>query len=109
MKKSSFVIENLLISFPRDREEILHHADNMRKYSSECGCSLGALFLAASLAAYALYLFFWDLSAAHLPRDILWGMLFIFVSSIVGKLIGIGIARIRLALLYRYLSTKYKV
>jgi|SRR5882762_2662021 len=108
MKKTRFKIENLLNSLPNDREEILPYIDRVKKYSHECGCSLGAKFLVASIGIFLIYFFHAnDFAIANLLKQIFLGILFIFTSSIAGKLIGIGIARIRLALLCKYLIGKY--
>jgi hypothetical protein len=110
MKKITFKIENMLNSFPNDREEILQYVDRAKKYSSECGCSLGAKFLIASIGIFIFYFFHSnDFGIANLLKEILLGILFIFTSSIVGKLTGIGIARMRLALLSKYLISKYHI
>lgn len=37
------------------------------------------------------------------------GLVFIFTSTIAGKLLGIGIARLRLALLYKQLIARYHI
>jgi len=108
MKKPSFKIDTLLNSFPNDREEILLYVDRVMKYRYERGCSLGAKFLLAAIGIFLIYFFHsHDFGLANLLKEIPLGLLFIFTSSIIGKLIGIGIARLRLALLYRYLIGKY--
>lgn len=110
MKDSTFKIENLLNSSTHDREEILLYVNRVKKYSSECGCSLGATFLMASIGVFIIYLFLSNgFGVANLLNQLLLGIFFIFTSSIVGKLIGIGMARIRLALLYKYLIARYQI
>jgi hypothetical protein len=110
MKKTTFKIENLLNSFPNDREEIFLYMDKVKKYSSECGCSMGAKFLMVSIGIFLIYFFRSnDFGVANLLKEFLLGILFIFTSSIIGKLIGIGIARLRLVLLSKYLIRKYRV
>jgi hypothetical protein len=110
MKNNAFKIEKLLGSFPNDTEEILSYLDKVKKYSGECGCSLGAKFLVVSLGIFVIYFFaFNDFELANILKTILFGILFIFTSSIVGKLVGIWIARIRLALLYKFLIVKYQI
>ena len=107
MKELAFKIEEFISSFPDDREEMLSYINRAKKYSSECGCSLGAKFLMVSTAIFIVYFFLSnDFAMANLPEEIFLGTLFIFTSTIVGKLAGIGIARIRLALLYKHLTAK---
>lgn len=110
MKKTTIKFENLLLAFPDDREEILLSVDRAKQYRGECGCSLGAKFLIASLGIFGIYFFvFGDIDLISMLWEILLGLLFIFVATLVGKFMGIGIARIRLALLYRSLLAKYPI
>jgi len=110
MKKNTFKIENLLSSFPNDRQEIHLHVDRLKKYKDECGCSMGAKFLIASMGIFIIYFFHsHHFGIVDLLQQILLGIFSIFTSSIVGKIIGIGIARIRLALLYKHLFAKYPI
>jgi hypothetical protein len=109
VRNTSVKIGNLLNSFPSDGEGRSLYLENAKKYSTECGCSLGAKFLAASIGVFIVYLFLsHDFGLETLIKQMLFGTFFVFTASIVGKLIGIGIARIRLVLLYRYLVTKYQ-
>ena len=49
MNKATLTIEQLLRSFPDDRESLQPYIERARVYSRECGCSLAAVFLAGSL------------------------------------------------------------
>lgn len=108
MKNSRSTLDNLLTSLPHRRDELLPYVAEVKKYSSECGCSLGGKFLIASAALWALrWIFFTPHSSANVLKQILLGILFVFCSSILGKLAGITVAKIRLALLYQHLRFKY--
>jgi hypothetical protein len=108
MKYSHIKIENLLNSLPDEREELLPYVAKVKQYSSECGCSLGGKFLLASLAlCVARFLLVTPVGFPNLLKQFLLAILFIFFSSIAGKLIGIGLAKIQLAGLYRHLNAKY--
>jgi FtsH-binding integral membrane protein len=108
MNKASLRIEQLLESFPREREEILVYVNRTKKYANECGCSLGATFLATATGVVIVYAFYFNrFGVSGIGRIILWGIPFVLAASIVGKLIGIGVARIRLVLLYRHVIAKY--
>ena len=110
MKTLLFKMDNLLGSLPHDSEEKRFYASRVKKYGMECGCSLGAKFLIASTGMFIVYFSLSNhFGIANLFKEILLGMFFIFTSSVAGKLIGIGMARIRLALLYKYLIAKYPV
>ena len=108
LANSEFKLENLLQSLPDKREELLPYVAKVKQYSSECGCSLGGKFLLASLAlCVARFLVFTPLGFTNLLRQFLFAVLFVFVSSIVGKFVGISLAKVRLARLYRCLNAKY--
>lgn len=106
----SNILERLLRSFPEERESLRPYVDRANSYSNECGCSMGGAFLAGSLALVILNGFFFNaLGKANLTTDVVLGTAFVFGAGIVGKLTGIGIARIRLAMLYRHLRIRYRV
>ena len=66
---------------------------------------MGAKFLAASLMISLIYLAIPQaFSIGSLVKRSLAGVLFILISTLVGKLIGIGYARLRLALIKRRLG-----
>jgi hypothetical protein len=110
MKDSRPILDNLLSSLPDRRDELLPYVADVKKYSSECGCSLGGKFLIASAALWALrWILFIPHSPANLFKQLVLGILFIFCSSILGKLTGITVAKIRLALLYRHLRFMYRL
>lgn len=103
-------IESLLNDFPDENKNKSFYAERIKKYSNECGCSLGAKFLAASVSGTPLYLFlFHDGKNTGMIKISLMVLLIIFISGITGKLIGIGIAKIKLLLLYRYLLHKRNI
>jgi hypothetical protein len=110
MHKTKNLLEGLLHSFPEERETLLRHVDRAKAYKNECGCSMSGAFLVGSLGFLILYGFLFSaLDGRHLVTNALWGTAFVFGAGIVGKLTGIGIARLRLALLYRHLRITYHV
>ncbi len=110
MHKARHTLEGLLHSFPEERESLRPYVDRAKAYSNECGCSMGGAFLLGSLGLLILYCFLFNgFGRGNLLTDALWGTAFVFSAGIVGKLTGIGIARIRLALLYRHLVVKYQM
>ncbi len=107
MKRPLFNPERILNAFPESREEILRCTTRFKKYSSDCGCSMGAMFLLASVAIYLAYLVVSQDWRTHFPRQLLFGIVLIFISSALGKLIGIGLARLKLAVLQKYLMARF--
>jgi hypothetical protein len=70
------------------------------KLRRDCGCSMGGIFLVAS---FILSLGYLGIIRGFSFRAVLIALGFVFVSAIIGKSIGIGIARIRLSMLCKSL------
>jgi len=86
-----------------DENEIRICREKIFKYRHECGCSTGGVFLVTAFilsVGYFVIMRRWSIPA------ILAALGFIFVSAIIGKFTGIGIARIKLLLLIRSLREK---
>lgn len=110
MKNVILSLEQLLHSIPEDRDTLRPYFERAKSYSNECGCSMSAAFLAVSFGLLILYGFVSDgFGGANLLTVVLASSAFVFTASVIGKLTGIGIARLRLALLYRRLSVKYQI
>jgi hypothetical protein len=62
-----------------------------------------------SVAFLILHRFFFNRLGRISLKGVLAGTVFVFGAGIVGKLTGIGIARIRLVILYRQLRIRYRV
>ena len=92
---------DLLISRLRvDEETKVRHRERAEKYFSECGCTLGALFLIGSV----IFLIFDRFVFSSSYFSLLTGFLFAVSAALIGKLLGIGIGRLRLFVLFRKLS-----
>ena len=80
------------------------YLEKIRNYKTECGCSLGAIFMISAIISFTGHtLFLVDWSRLNLVKMGLSGLFFIMLAAAVGKLVGITIARVKLKLLYRYL------
>lgn len=101
MRKLNYREKMLLDNLPDESEEKMLLAEKIRKYRTECGCSMGAKFLSAAIVAVVLYFVIFS----HGQKSLMWNgvfcLLFIFISAGLGKLTGIGIARLRLGILLR--------
>lgn len=101
MRKSRYWEKMLLENLPDGGTEKMLLVEKIRKYRTECGCSMGAKFLVAAIVAVVLYLVIFN----HGQRNLIWNgvfcLSFIFISAGLGKLTGIGIARLRLGILLR--------
>ena len=101
--KTAQVIERLLASFPREPPDANAIRARTERYVNECGCAAGGSFLIlAALAALVAVLVShsWRLPVA------LSCLAVIVAASIVGKMIGIVIAMVRLQLLRRRLHRR---
>lgn len=102
-------INNALNAIPEDEIDRDLYASKINEYSNECGCSMGAVFLFGAIVIF-ICLFFINTGwrNGHLFKYIWQRLLFIFLSATVGKIFGIGIARIKLVMLYYSLTKKQK-
>jgi hypothetical protein len=107
---SSEILSRLWAEFPAERESLRPYADRAKSYRNDCGCAMGGKFTLAALAGLILYGFayhgfrveHWLLETAK-AVGCLWG------AALLGKLTGIGLARIRLARLGRELRSRYRM
>ena len=85
------------------------YLEKIAKYKNECGCALGAIFMTLALVIFSVYaLQTVDWNHPDLINIVLSGLVSVLLAAALGKVIGIGIARIRLKLLYRFLvAEKY--
>ena len=90
-----------------DRQQLVPYVDRVEKLQSECGCAMSGAFASVALlvaiaAGVARY------STVESPvRSVCLALLAVFVAGLLGKGIGISIARIRLWLLYREMKHVY--
>jgi len=82
----------------KEENERLSRKINLSYYS--CGCSEGALFLLVGLISYLVYILVTFKGQIYLT-NILRGILFLFIFTTIGKIIGILIGRFRLRYLIK--------
>lgn len=110
LQNTENIFDYLLQSHPEERENLRPYLDRAKAYRNDCGCSMGGAFLLGALVLLGFHGFlFQGFERVGWLPEVLWGIAFIFCAGVVGKLIGIGIARIRLALLHRQLRLTYSV
>lgn len=103
-------LDQLWRTHPSEREELRPYAEKARAYRNECGCSMGAAFFSASIVILVI-----RSAVFHFAVNGRWFMVIVHAivlmlgAAILGKLVGIGVARIRLLLLYRDLRNRYRV
>jgi hypothetical protein len=101
-------INRLIELFPDDRDQLVAAADRAARLSHDCGCTQGAIAMTIAIALAAAYYAWPGQRASGAMRiSALWALPFVITAAGLGKLIGIGVARLRLALIYRRLYAKY--
>jgi len=100
-------INELLRDIPDDKIDKTWYSKKVKEYSTACGCSLGAVFLIVSATVFLFY-FYASYKNTGVIKCSLQGFLFIFLSAITGKILGLVIAKIRLTRLYFLLIKKHR-
>ena len=101
-------LNRLIELFPEDREQLVAIASRTARLSQACGCTEGAIAMTIAIAiAGAYYLSAGRFAGAGVRVSQLWALPFVVAASGIGKLIGIGIARLRLVVIYRRVHAKY--
>ena len=101
MNKTPLKIEQLLKELPNEKLNKGYFLEKTKNLSNECGCFLAGVFLVISMVMLISYVFL--MNNINLLKTCSMGFLFIFSSVVTGKLLGIGIAKVRLFLLYKLL------
>lgn len=99
--KKHYDTEKILEGLPNESEERKVLTTKIKKYRNECGCAMGGRFLVASIIVTIIYFAILGDGGRSLPREVLISLIFVFFFSLIGKLVGIGIARWKLAALLR--------
>ena len=107
MRRSESVLDRLLHSRPQERERLRPYVDRAKALRSECGCSMGGAFMMTALVLVVRAVAFAEPGGTTLVGRALRGVAIVFAAGGAGKLLGIGIARARLAWLYRQLRVRY--
>jgi hypothetical protein len=102
------ILQRLWRALPEETDKLRPYVEKVKSYRNECGCAMGGVFLIGSLLLLVVDgLFFNGIIGGHWLTTALRGTAFAFGASIAGKATGIGVARIRLALMYRELRIRY--
>jgi hypothetical protein len=104
------ILDQLWRALPSERGNLRPYVERAKAYRNECGCSTGAVFFGASLLVLVVRGVFFHFAANGGSLSAIFGAtLLVFGAAIVGKAVGIGVARIRLLLLYRDLHIRYRL
>jgi hypothetical protein len=98
----------LWTAFPSESENLRPYIERAKAYRNDCGCTLGGIFVVGTFAALILYGFvFRGFELRHWLIDTVSAAACLLGAALVGKMTGIGLARIRLILLGHELRTRY--
>lgn len=98
----------LWTALPAERENLRPYVGRAKSYRNDCGCTMGGIFVVGTLALLILYgLVFRGFDVQHWLLDMISAAACLLGAALIGKMIGIGLARIRLMLLGRDLRTRY--
>jgi hypothetical protein len=107
MPSGEAALQRLLATRPDERERLLPYVDKAKGLAGECGCAMAGAFLTAALIMVVVYALAFDGLSPNFIADALLGAGFVFSAGVIGKLVGMGIARARLALLYLDLRRRF--
>lgn len=96
-------LEVLLARLPADDPNRTALWSRAKTYSQDCGCKMGAAFLAGALVIALMYFIF---VAGITPWTGIAGIAFVFLAAILGKTAGLALASLKLMLLRRSISRK---
>jgi hypothetical protein len=91
-----------------EEKDKVYYTAKIKKYRNECGCSMGAKFIFISIFLYSWYnlKILKELSFFTTIKIVFMGIIIIFIGGLLGKLVGIFLARAKLLFVYRKL---YKI
>jgi len=96
-------VEQVSYRFAHNSVDTTFYLERINKYKQECGCTMGAIFMTCALITWTVRAFVVDWGNVHIVKFGLFGVLVILLSTGLGKLLGMGVARVRLKRLYRSL------
>ena len=90
-----------------DRQRLAPYVLRAKKLHAECGCALSGAFASIALITLVAAAIVWHASVESPIRAALLALAVIFLAGLLGKGLGISIARIRLRLLYQEIEHVY--
>jgi hypothetical protein len=97
-------LHTCLRSLPAD--EVTTWTQRLERHRNDCGCRVGLLVMLSVTGAWLFYPFLSQAAGRYAQRSIGIGLLVFFVSGLVGKIIGLAIARVRFNLTVRDLRRR---
>jgi hypothetical protein len=102
------LLDHLWAALPEERETLRVYVDRAKIYRNACGCTLGGMSFLVALVALILYGFTYrHFSAEHWLSNTSLSLAVLLAATILGKLTGMGFARLQLRLLEQELRSRY--
>jgi hypothetical protein len=86
-------------------DEAIAWKHRLDQYRRDCGCRVGLIVMLSVTVPWIVYSFL-SMQGQSWQRSIGTGLLVLFVSGLVGKVLGVGLARIRFTLAVRSLRKR---
>lgn len=107
--RSAFDTQVLLQLDFFDHETNKHYASLINKYRNACGCNTGTVFMVVSgFIMVLVFVFNYGNVQDSLIKNSLYGLGFIVVCSLVGKLVGLAVARYKFKRVIRQIKRLYR-
>jgi hypothetical protein len=103
MARASAAIDELAAQLALEPSERADVDVRVARYNRECGCALGGVFMVAAFVAVFAYI---AVTGALTIGVFGASIAFVLVSSLLGKVLGLAVASVRLELLRRSLSRR---
>jgi hypothetical protein len=97
-------LQTSLASLPED--EVIAWRQRLERHRRDCGCRVGSLIMLSVTGAWISYSFLSHPAGRYWHRSIWMGLSVLFVSGLVGKIVGLAIARVRFNLTVRDLRKR---
>jgi hypothetical protein len=106
---SGDILERLLAARPDRRDALRPYVQKVKALRNECGCAMSGAFLTGAIGLVIVrHLFLPHIFPMSLVGEVLAAAAFVIGAGMIGKAMGIAVARLRLALLYRGLRNRYR-
>jgi multidrug efflux pump subunit AcrB len=98
-------VDALIARIPADDPAYAQARDRARSFAQDCGCSMGATFMAVAMAVAIVR---WIIVPSFEPAGALYALGSVVTAAVVGKAVGLALARVRLSLLQRSLAREWQ-
>jgi hypothetical protein len=87
-------------------DEVTAWNQGLERHRRDCGCRVGSIIMLSGTGLWIFYSFLSPAAGRSWQRSIGMGLFVLLVSGLVGKLIGLAVARVRFNLMVRSLRKR---